>query len=75
MLDENEKLLTHPAPSNGMDKPLFARVVPWQGLSDDEIAKLNLDGYADEGELDFARAIEQELKRKNGFNDVKEKNT
>ena len=37
----------------------------WQGLSDDEIAKLNLDGSADEGELKFARSIEQALRNKN----------
>ena len=39
----------------------------WQGLSDDEIAKLNLDGYADEGELKFARSIEQALRNKYGY--------
>ena len=37
----------------------------WQGLTDDEIANLNLDGFVDEGELEFARAIEQALKEKN----------
>ena len=62
---------------NGMDKPLFARVVPWQGLSDDEIKRnatklgylwtenseisFKMDGFL---EL-FARAIEQALKEKN----------
>jgi len=51
---EGTKLYTHPAPS-------------WQGLSDDEIAKLNLDGYADEGELKFARSIEQALRNKYGY--------
>ena len=39
----------------------------WQGLSDDEIAKFNLDGYADEGELKFARSIEQALRNKYGY--------
>ena len=39
----------------------------WQGLSDDEIAKLNLDCYADEGELKFARSIEQALRNKYGY--------
>ena len=37
----------------------------WQGLTDDEIAKLNLDGFADESELEFAHAIEQALRSKN----------
>jgi len=39
----------------------------WQGLTDDEIEKLNLDGFADESELEFARAIEQALKEKNAI--------
>lgn len=74
--EENKRILyTHPAPSNGMDKPLFARVVPWQGLSDDEI-ETQITSHifgndADEFSLDienirdFARAIEQALKEKN----------
>ncbi len=45
--------------------PLYTHPHQWQGLTDDEIAKLNLDWFIDEGELDFARAIEQALKEKN----------
>ena len=37
----------------------------WQSLSDGEIAELNPHCYADELDLDFARAIEQALKEKN----------
>jgi len=59
-------LYTHPAPS-------------WQGLSDDEI--LEIDKSIDPeisigiGKTLFARAIEQELKTKNGFSALKENNT
>lgn len=75
-------LYTHPAPLQNE----FAKTKSWQGLSDDEIKQnaiklgylwtenseisFKMDGFL---EL-FARAIEQELKQKNGFNDVKEKN-
>ena len=66
-------VLTHSAPSCTTTKE-------WVGLSDDdmsiifdkfdwkevEIAGEHLDLFA------FARAIEQELKRKNGFNDLKD---
>ena len=45
--------------------PLYTHPHQWQGLTDDEIAKLNLDGFADESELEFARAIEQALRNKN----------
>ena len=41
------------------------RFKEWQSLSDDEIAELNPHCYADELDLDFARAIEQALKEKN----------
>jgi hypothetical protein len=45
----------------------------WQGLTDDEIEKIieNHDGIF----WYVVCAIEQELKTKNGFSDVKEKNT
>jgi hypothetical protein len=59
LLEENEQLLTHPAPS-------------WQGLTDDEIEELGLDLSNPAGEFVglsdwkiFARAIEQSLKEKN----------
>ena len=46
-------LYTHPAPS-------------WQGLSDDEIAKIIGKGaFYEWNDVDFARAIEQALKEKN----------
>lgn len=50
-LPPNTKLYTHPAPS-------------WQGLSDDEIWKIDAD-LDDWGLLNLARAIEQALKEKN----------
>jgi hypothetical protein len=55
-------LYTHPAPS-------------WQRLSDDEIAKIIGKGaFYEWNDVEFARAIEQELKTKNGFSALKEKN-
>jgi len=60
----------------------------WQGLTDDELSHLkylHVDyELFDEGEYgtecnvyvdDFAKAIEQELKTKNGFSGLKDKNT
>ena len=53
LLDENEQLLSHPAPS-------------FIGLSDDEIDKLYADWERGQTDyLNFARAIEQALKEKN----------
>ena len=56
-IDEMPKLYTHPAPS-------------WQGLSDDEVTELH--EYICPNEIysahEFARAIEQELKKRN-FNE------
>ena len=57
-IDEMPKLYTHPAPS-------------WQGLSDNNaIMKLaeyhGVDSLYETGVLDFARAIEQALRSKNG---------
>ena len=53
----------------------------WIFLSDDEITNLEADSHVkmthDTWEFDvygFARAIEQELRTKNGFSDIKEKN-
>ena len=61
------------------------QVRKWQGnkefvgLTDDEIiecANKSWEGLSPHADtLAFARAIEQELKTKNGFSDVKEKNT
>lgn len=56
------KLNTHPAPSNGMDKKVWARVVPWQGLSEQEVKEIieNLNSpYAQ------IRTAELTLKEKN----------
>jgi len=70
-----DRLNTHPTPEQNE----FAKTKSWQGLSDDEIQE-ELKKMWDKGLIPsysivaFARAIEQELKRKNGFNDVKEKN-
>lgn len=50
---------------NGMDKPLFARVVPWQGLSDDEIAIIGMDIDYSCYPVSYARAIEKLIKEKN----------
>lgn len=61
-------LYTHPAPLQNE----FAKTTSWQGLSDDDIDKMW--EFYNGGWYDFAMTIEQELKRKNGFNDIKEKN-
>ena len=78
-LPHDTLLYTHPAPScqecenlkhdleGYMDanKELINR--EWQGLSDDEIVKaFNLVDWMNEPIVEFARAIEQALKKKNG---------
>lgn len=52
---ETKAVYTHPAPS-------------WQGLSDDEIAVIIGNGaFYELGDLEFARAIEQASRIKNGY--------
>jgi hypothetical protein len=63
--------------------PLYTHPHQWQGLTDDEIEyweclkapPVHPDFLEDDSWREFARCIEQELKTKNGFSDVKEKNT
>jgi hypothetical protein len=56
--------------------PLWQGNKEFVGLSDDEIAVIIGNGaFYELGDLEFARAIEQELKTKNGFSALKEKNT
>lgn len=59
----------------GCDIPLYTNPATWQSLSDDNILKLFKPKFECEIEdfelIDFARAIEQELKRKNYFNETK----
>jgi hypothetical protein len=54
----NQKISHHP-------HELYTHPHQFIGLTDDEINKLNPFGYADEYELEFARAIEQALRIKN----------
>ena len=79
-------LYTHPAPAQEylwdgqLDNAIIiSKKKEWVGLSDDEIeiicAKMAAKLPNKKIDLIFARAIEQELKTKNGFSDVKEKNT
>jgi hypothetical protein len=76
------------AMSFGLDRNLFERYFKkianlytyphqWQGLTDDEINEiLEKTPYIEYGSwIEFAQDIEQELKTKNGFSDIKEKNT
>ena len=61
--------------SSVLDRIKFTSPQQWQGLSDDEIAKIIGKGaFYEWNDVEFARAIEQELKTKNGFSALKEKN-
>jgi hypothetical protein len=61
--------------SSVLDRIKFTSPQQWQGLNDDEIAVIIGNGaFYELGDLEFARAIEQELKTKNGFSALKEKN-
>jgi actin-like ATPase involved in cell morphogenesis len=47
----------------------------WQELTGDEITRLYVTLRNGSDHKDFARAIEQELKTKNGFSGLKDKNS
>ena len=54
--------------------PLYTHPHQWQGLTDDEVDNIYPCAEGVHDFRDIVRAIEQELKTKNGFSDIKEKN-
>ena len=54
------------------EQEYYQEPVAWQGLTDDEIKEFM--GNCWESPYHLIKVIEQELKTKNGFSDVKEKN-
>jgi hypothetical protein len=75
-----EKGKGHCERNNRMGLPdSYTHLHQWQGLTDDEIHNIADYSFPFPSEMfdeifDFARAIEQELKTKNGFSGLKDKN-